>query len=54
MLDGEGEETVTHREWLAVFDRIVNEVKAEMVSQDRQDEFVGCKVCRYISWERIS
>ena len=33
-----------HREWLLAFDRIVNDVKAELATQGRADEFVGCKI----------
>ena len=46
MMNAEGDETVPHREWLIVFDRVINEVKATMAQQGREDEFVGCKVCR--------
>lgn len=44
MTGPDGVENVPHREWLVVFDRVVNEVKAELESQGRQDEFVGAKV----------
>ena len=43
MAGADGIENVTHREWLVVFDRVVNEVKAELDRQGRQDEFVGAK-----------
>lgn len=46
MMNADGEDTAPHREWLVVFDRIVNEVKATMAQQGREDEFIGCKVCQ--------
>ena len=51
MLDANGEETVTHREWLSVFDRVTNEVKSMMAQQGRADEFVGCKVRGTTLWQ---
>ena len=44
MMDADGKETVTHREMVLTFDRVVNEVKHAMAQQRREDEFVGCKV----------
>ena len=44
MAGADGIENVPHREWLVVFDRVVNAVKAELETQGRQDEFVGAKV----------
>lgn len=43
MLDADGGATVTHRELMLTFDRIVNEVKHTMAQQGRGDEFIGCK-----------
>ncbi|KIP06026.1 hypothetical protein PHLGIDRAFT_128501 [Phlebiopsis gigantea 11061_1 CR5-6] len=57
MLDADGGETITHREWLSVFDRVTNEVKASMAQQSRADEFVGCKIIyttlRFITPEEL-
>ena len=44
MFDERGEETIPHREWLQEYDRIMNEVKAELKAQNREDEFIGSKV----------
>ena len=44
MIGADGEENVPHREWLIAYDRVVNEVKAELAKQGRADEFVGSKV----------
>ena len=47
MFDEHGEETIPHREWLQEYDRIMNEVKAELKAQNREDEFICSKVCAY-------
>lgn len=39
-----GQENITHRECLIAFDEVLNEVKAELKCQGREDEFVGAKV----------
>nr|BAN05623.1 adenosine deaminase-like growth factor [Flammulina velutipes] len=39
-----GNDDVTHRDFLIAFERIVNEIKAEMAAQGRHDEFVGAKI----------
>lgn len=44
MIGADGQENVPHREWVLAFDRVVNEVKEEMASQGRADEFVGARV----------
>ena len=44
MYGADGQENVPHREWLATFDRVVNQVKAEMVELDRPNDFIGAKV----------
>lgn len=46
MVGADGVENIPHREWLVVFDRVVNGVKAELEKQGRQDEFVGAKVIK--------
>lgn len=53
----DGSENVPHREWLLSIDRVINEVKAELAKQGRQDEFVGVKIIyttiRFISPEEL-
>jgi hypothetical protein len=44
MWAADGQESIPHREWLIMFDRVVNEVKAEMEPKGRGGEFVGAKV----------
>ncbi|KAI0748685.1 Metallo-dependent hydrolase [Daedaleopsis nitida] len=59
MIGPDGEENVPHREWLLVFDRVLTEVKEELVQQGRGDDFVGAKIiystkrdatCAEIEW----
>jgi len=38
------EETVPHHQWVADFEEIVQEVKSELESQGRGDEFYGAKI----------
>ena len=40
----DGEQTVTHREFMAMFGEIVEEFKKELKAQGREDEFIGAKV----------
>ncbi|CCM04405.1 uncharacterized protein FIBRA_06582 [Fibroporia radiculosa] len=44
MTGADGQENVTHRECLVAFDEVLNEVKAELKRQGREDEFVGAKI----------
>ena len=44
MIGADGEENISHREWLITFDRVVNEVKVELARLGRADEFIGSKV----------
>ena len=44
MIGEDGRDNVPHREWLVAYDRIINEVKAELASQGRADAFVGSRV----------
>ncbi|KAH9932261.1 Metallo-dependent hydrolase [Fomitopsis serialis] len=57
MTGRDGLENVPHREWLLSIDRVINEVKAELAKQGRQDEFVGLKIIyttiRFISPEEL-
>lgn len=40
----DGAETLVHRDWLTLFNEAIEEVKAKMKSEGREDEFVGAKV----------
>jgi hypothetical protein len=44
MIGADGQENVPHREWLLIFDRVLNEVMVEMKGQGREDEFFGARV----------
>jgi hypothetical protein len=44
MYGADGQENLPHREWLVMFDRVINEVKAEMAQRGRPNDFVGAKV----------
>jgi len=44
MVGSDGKENVPHRDWLIMFDRVMNEVKQEMAQQGREGEFIGAKV----------
>lgn len=48
MIGADGKDTVPHREWLVIFDRVVGEVKEEMRRRGRGDEFIGARVGREI------
>jgi hypothetical protein len=47
MYGADGQDNVPHREWLAMFDRVINQVKAEMVEMGRPNDFIGAKVCSF-------
>jgi adenosine deaminase CECR1 len=44
MYGADGQENLPHREWLVMFDRVINQVKAEMVELGRPNDFIGAKV----------
>ena len=44
MVGADGLENVPHREWLRIFERVLNEVKIEMKERGRDGDFVGAKV----------
>lgn len=44
MYGPDGQENINHEQWLAIFDRTVEIVKAELKAQNREDEFVGARV----------
>jgi len=57
MIAPDGQEHVPHREWLIIYDRVLNEVKEEMKKQGRQGEFIGSKIIyvtlRFITPEEL-
>lgn len=57
MIGPDGQDNIPHREWLLLFDRVLNEVKAEMKSQNREDEFIGARIIystiRFITPEEL-
>ena len=44
MYGADGQENVPHRKWLVMVDRVINQVKAEMVELNRPNDFIGAKV----------
>jgi adenosine deaminase CECR1 len=44
MVGPDGKENISHRDWLIMFEQVVNEVKEDMNKQGRGDEFFGAKV----------
>ncbi|KAJ8473573.1 hypothetical protein ONZ45_g16248 [Pleurotus djamor] len=44
MHDVDGNPTIPHREWLVMFNEVLEEFKDELKSQGRQDEFIGAKI----------
>ncbi|SRR6266576_1892324 len=52
MVDADGLENVPHREWLRIFERVLNGVKMEMKEQGREDDFVGAKVVLFLDGYR--
>ena len=44
MYGADGRENVPHREWLVMFDQVINQVKAEMAELGRPNDFIGAKV----------
>lgn len=44
MYGSDGQDNIPHREWLIMFDRIMNKTKAEMEAQGRPDDFIGARV----------
>ena len=49
MYGADCQENVPHREWLIMFERVINEVKAEMVQLGRPNDFIGAKVFFFFS-----
>lgn len=44
----DGEVNVPHRQWLQMFDTVVQGLHAELANQGRQEEFVGARVGAHI------
>lgn len=44
MTRADGQRNLTHREWVAMFQEVLNEVKTEFRAQDRADEFFGARI----------
>jgi adenosine deaminase CECR1 len=44
MIGPDGQDNIPHRDWLLVFDRVMNEIKEEMKNQKREGEFIGARV----------
>jgi len=44
MVGPDGNEDIPHRDWMLMFQQVVNEVKDDMKRQGREDEFIGSKV----------
>ena len=44
MYGADGKLNVPHREWLTIFDRILNEVKEEIAATGNPGDFIGAKV----------
>ena len=53
MYGADGQDNVPHREWLVMFDRVVNQVKAEMVELDRPNDFIGAKVPFFFFLQKV-
>ncbi|KAJ7510093.1 hypothetical protein B0H11DRAFT_2152419 [Mycena galericulata] len=57
MFGEDGQENITHREWLQIFDDVQREFKADLQSQGRDDEFIGARIIystlRFISVEEL-
>ncbi|KAJ7709654.1 adenosine deaminase-related growth [Mycena rosella] len=44
MFGEDGQEKVPHHDWLKIFDETLGEFKAELKSQEREDEFIGARI----------
>lgn len=48
MVGEDGQENITHRDMLTIFDRIMSEVKEEMKGKGREGEFIGARVSNFL------
>lgn len=57
MVGVNGEDNVPHREWVLCFQRVLNEVKAQMKKEGREEEFFGARIIyttiRFITPEEL-
>ncbi|KAG5643235.1 hypothetical protein DXG03_001319 [Asterophora parasitica] len=57
MVGEDGLENIPHRDWLIMFDDVLNEVKVDMKAQGREDEFIGARIIystiRFITPEEL-
>ncbi|KAF8637377.1 hypothetical protein AX17_002876 [Amanita inopinata Kibby_2008] len=57
MVGSDGVENVSHRDFLMIFDRVLDDVKAEMKQQGREGDFIGAKIIyatlRFVSVEEL-
>ncbi|KAI0658804.1 Metallo-dependent hydrolase [Cubamyces menziesii] len=44
MVGEDGEENVPHRVWFEIYERVLNEVNAELKEQSREDDLIGSKI----------
>jgi adenosine deaminase CECR1 len=44
MFGADGHENIPHRDWIIAFERVMNEVKAQLAREGRPDAFFGARV----------
>lgn len=44
MYGADGQQNVPHRMWLQIFEKVMNDIKEEMIQQGRGGEFLGARV----------
>lgn len=44
MFRQDGQENIPHREWLFMFETVINEAKDDMKKKGQEDEIIGAKV----------
>lgn len=45
MVGADGQDNLTNHDILVIFGQVLNEVKADMKAQERENEFIGARVC---------
>ena len=54
MVGEDGQENITHRDMLTIFDRVLSEVREEMKEKGREDEFIGARVSNSLYvWNKL-
>lgn len=43
-IGADGQNTVTHRDWVVMFEKILNEIQDDMKIKGRSDEFFGARI----------